>query len=103
MWFLEIKRWVLAYRPNNLIMCNTNNGTERVNEELKYEDLDHCFNSHISELLTIIVEEFFSRRYGWYVKMNVFYSSRFEKYQSKIHSYLWNRPKIIVNDILKKM
>ena len=32
-----------------------------------------------------------------------FYSSEFMKYQSETPSYLWNRPKIIVDDILKKM
>ena len=35
--------------------------------------------------------------------MNVFYPSGFKKYQTEIPSYLWNRPKIIVDDILKKM
>lgn len=56
-------------------MCNTNNGTERINEELKYEDLEGCVNSTISELLTIIIEEFLPRRYENYVEMNVVYSS----------------------------
>ena len=84
-------------------MCNANKGTEKINEELKYKDLDRCFNSPISELLTIIIEEFLPRRYKRYVEMNVFYSSGFKKYQSEIPSYLWNRPKIIVDDILKKM
>ena len=102
-WLPEIESWVLAYRPNDLIMCNTNNGTERISEKLKYEDLDRCFHSSISELLTIIVEKPLSRRDERYVEMNVFYSSGFKKYQSEIHSYLWNRPKIIVEDILKKI
>ena len=84
-------------------MCNTNNGTERINEKLKYKDLDRCFNFPISELLIIIVEEFLPRRYERYVEMNVFCSSGFKKCQLKIPSYLWNRPKIIVDDILKKM
>ena len=98
-----MKRWVLAYRPDDLIMCNTNNGTERINEELKYEDLNRCINLPISELLTIIIEEFLPRRYERYVEMNVQFSSGFKKYQNEIPSYLWNRPKIIVEDILNKM
>ena len=84
-------------------MCNTNNGTERINEELKYEDLNRCINLPTSELLTIIIEEFLPRRYERYVEMNVQFSSGFKKYQNEIPSYLWNRPKIIVEDILNKM
>ena len=85
------------------MICNTNNETERINEELKYEDLDRCFNSHISELLTIIVKEFLPRRYEWHVQMKVFCSSGFKKHQLEMPSYLWNPPKTILRDILKKM
>ena len=48
-------------------MRNTNNGTERINEELKYENLDRCTNYSLSELLTIIIEELLPRRYEKYV------------------------------------
>ena len=84
-------------------MCNTNNGTERINEEPKYEDHNRCINLPISELLTIIIEEFLPNRYERYVEMNVQFSSGFKKYQNEIPSYLWDRPKIIVEDILNKM
>ena len=69
-------------------MCNTNNGTERINEEPKYEDLNRCINLPISELLTIIIEEFLPNRYERYVEMNVQFSSGFKKYQNEIPSYL---------------
>ena len=84
-------------------MCNTNNRTERINEEPKYEDLNRCINLPISELLTIIIEEFLPNRYERYVEMNVQFSSGFKKYQNEIPSYLWDRSKIIVEDILNKM
>ena len=84
-------------------MCNTNNGMERINEKLKYEDLNRYVNLPISELLTIIIEEFFPRRYEKYVEMNDQFSSEFKKYQNEIPSYLWNQPRIIVEDILNKM
>ena len=35
--------------------------------------------------------------------MNVQFSSGFKKYQNEIPFYLWNRPRIIVEDILDKM
>ena len=82
-------------------MCNTNNGTERINEELKYEDLNRCINLPISELLTLIIEEFLPRKYERYVEIE--FSSGFKKYQNEIPSYIRNRPKINVEDILNKM
>ena len=84
-------------------MCNTNNGTERINKELKYEDLNRRINLHIDELLTIIIEEFLPRRFERYVEMNVQFSSGCKKYQKEIRFYLWNCPKTIVEDILNKM
>ena len=94
---------MLVYRPNDLIICSTNNGTGRIKEKLKYEDLNRCVNFPISELLTIIIEEFLARRYERYVETNVQFSSGFKKYQNEIPSYLWNRPRIVVEDILNKM
>ena len=38
-WLGEIWRWSLAYRPIGLIMCNNNNGTEKLNSDLKQEEL----------------------------------------------------------------
>ena len=35
--------------------------------------------------------------------MNVQFSSGFKKYQNEIASYLWNCPRLIVEDILNKM
>ena len=79
-------------------MCNINNGTERINGELKYKDLNWCVNLPISELLTIVIEEFLPMRYERYVQI----SSVFKKYQYEILSYLRNHPRIIVEDILNK-
>ena len=38
-WLGKIRRWSLAYHPINLIMCNTNNGAEGLNSDLKHEEL----------------------------------------------------------------
>ena len=54
-------------------------------------------------LLAIIIVEFLPRRYERYVEMNVQFSIGFKKYQNEIPSYLWNRPRITVEDILNKM
>ena len=101
-WLPEVKRWVLAYRPKDLVMCNTNNGTERLNEELKYEDLDRNVHSTLSELLTVIIKDFIPRRYESYIEKNVRYTSGFKKYEENIPSHLHNRPRWLVVDILNK-
>ena len=43
--------------------CNTNNGTKRLNLDLKYEDLDGYKSCTLSEVLTIITEGFISKLY----------------------------------------
>jgi len=58
LWLPQIKRWALFYRPVDLMWVNTNNGTERLNESLKYDDLESHKRCSLSELLTIIVERF---------------------------------------------
>ena len=38
-WLPEIKRWAVYFRPNQLMLTNTNNGTKHLNRELKTEEL----------------------------------------------------------------
>ena len=49
--------------------CNTNNGTEHLNEDLKYEKLEGATRSLLSELLTNIIERFVPKLYMKYVEM----------------------------------
>ena len=65
------KRWCLAYRPNDLIICNTNNETERLNENLKYEELKVLKQSSLSEVLVILVNSFIPKYYKKYIEFNV--------------------------------
>ena len=67
-WFLKawsphIKIWCLAYRPDDLILYNTNNGTERLNEYLKYDELKGLKQSCLSEVLVILVNSFLPKHY----------------------------------------
>ena len=47
-WLPYIKRWCLAYRPDDLMLCNANNGTERLNEDLKHGELHGYKNCSLS-------------------------------------------------------
>ena len=99
-WGTEITRWSRAYRPNDLYHCNTSNGTERLNEDLKYEELEGATRSSLSELLTIIIEKFIPKLYMKYVELNVRCASGYKSYQEGIPSYLHNRPKSLVKHLL---
>ena len=99
-WETEITRWGRAYRPDDLYHCNTNNGTERLNEDLKYEELEGATRLSLSELLTIIIEKFIPKLYMKYVELNVRCTSGYKGYQEGIPSYLHNRPKSLVKHLL---
>ena len=80
--------------------CNTNNGTERLNEDLKYEELEGATRSSLSELLTIIIEKFIPKLYMKYVELNIRCTGGYKSYQEGIPSYLHNRPKSLVKHLL---
>ena len=101
-WLPQVKRWSTAFRPADLILCNTNNGTERLNEDLKYDELDGYKNCSLSELLSVLIHSFLPKHYQKYVEMNVRYSGCFKKYSVGVPSYLQNRPKKIVDHLLQK-
>ena len=102
-WLPNIRRWCLAYRPDDLILCNTNNGTERLNEDLKYDDLDGYKNCSLSELLTVIIESFIPKHYSKYVSLNIRYGDGCKKYAPGVPEFLRNRPKQVVDVLLDKM
>ena len=53
-----------------MIMCNTNNGTERLNKELKYQYLDEN-KSTLSTLLEELIFKFIPTLQQTYLELNV--------------------------------
>ena len=103
-WLPHIKRWCLAHRPDDLILHNTNNDTHRLNEDLKYDELDGYKNCSLNELLSVLIDSFIPKRYNKYVcKLNVRYGDGCKKYSPGIPYFLRNRPKQIVDILLDKM
>ena len=86
-----------------MLICNTNNGTERLNEDLKYDELVGWKNCTLSELLTIVIESFLPKLYEKYVELNVKFTSGYKKYQESIPESLHNSPRFIVQNMLEKM
>ena len=101
-WLPELQRWSRAYRPDDLFKCNTNNGTERINEVLKHNYLKKYKQSTLSQLMTILIEQFIPERYEQYVELNIAYTSGSKAYDSNIPSYMVNRPGPLVDDMLTK-
>ena len=56
---------------NDLILCNTNNGKECLNEDLKYGDLSGYKNCSLSKVLSVVIESFIPMHYQKYVKLNI--------------------------------
>ena len=102
-WYPEIQRWCLAYRPDDLLKCNTNNGTERLNETLKYDTLDNYKNSTLTESVKSQVQFFLPNLYEKYVSLNIQYTSGHKGYCLSIPRYMVNRPGPLVEDMMRKM
>ena len=54
-WLSHIKRWCLVFRLNDLLFCNTDNGNERLNEDLKYVKIKGLKQSYSSEVLVMLI------------------------------------------------
>ena len=97
------RTWCLAYSPDDLILCNTNNDTEKLNEDLKYAELDGYKNCSLSELLSVLIDSFIPKHYNKYVELAVRYGDGCKKYSPGIPYLLRNRPKQIVDTVLDEM
>ena len=86
-----------------MLICNTNNGTERLNEDLMYDELVGWKNCTLIELLTIVTESFLPKLYEKYVELNVKFTSGYKKYQESIPESLHNSPRFIVQNMSEKM
>ena len=82
---------VVYFRPNQIMLTSTNNRTEHFNRELKTEELvDYKKCSLV----------FPSVMYHRYVKLNIRYSDEYKKYKRSLPTYLRNRPKNIIDQLL---
>ena len=84
------------------MMCNTNSGTERLNEDLKYDGLVGYKNCTLSELLQAFIGNFIPKHYEKYIEVNCKYTTGLRIYQKEIPQYWKNRPKWYAADLLEK-
>ena len=98
-WLPDIKRWAVYFRLNQPMLTNTNNGTERLNCELKTEELVDYKKCSLSEILKVVIESFLPSLYHRFVEINIRYSDEYKKYQRPLPTYLRNCPKNIIDHL----
>nr|XP_020447011.1 COP9 signalosome complex subunit 9 isoform X1 [Monopterus albus]XP_020447012.1 COP9 signalosome complex subunit 9 isoform X1 [Monopterus albus] len=102
-WLPEEKRWASVFREEALQnFITTNNGLERLNETFQYRPLKNCKTSTMSEIMTVIVNDFIPQWQKKYTQLNIQYSSGY-KHSDSIHNFLHNRPCDMVMHILDRM
>ena len=70
-WLIDLKRWYIAYRSNDLKNCNKKNDTEIFNLDFEHEELDGYKNYPLSELLIVLIEKFVLKVHQNYVSLNL--------------------------------
>ena len=84
------------------MFCNTNNGTERINGDLKHHEFERFKNCTLSEFLEIIITKFLPKLYRKYVSLNVKYSSEYKRYIDVVPNFLQNRLRELVKFLLER-
>ena len=84
------------------MMCNTNNGTETLNEGLKYDELVGYKNCALISLLQVLIKNVNPKYFEMYIELKVKYIFGFWKYQKEIPQYWQNRSKWYFLDLLEK-
>ena len=73
-------------------IVNTNNGTEAQNKLFKYEYLPRSFDKSVYGVATMLVELFVPDSHRGYLEKNLKFSDAYGRYNSRIPTYLHNRP-----------
>ena len=60
-------------------------------------------NCALSDLLNVAIDRFISKLYEKYIELNVRYTSSYKGYNRNIPSYMHDRPKWIVDDMIEKL
>ncbi|CAH3124436.1 unnamed protein product, partial [Pocillopora meandrina] len=94
-------RWAQAFRKQQETnIVNTNNGTEAQNKLFKYEYLPRSVDKSVYGIAAILVESFIPDSHGRYLVKNLKFSDEYGRYNSRIPTYLHNRPPQFVKHCL---
>ena len=62
------------------MMVNTNNGNERLNVDLKYDELVEYKSCTLCDLLNVVIDKFIPKLYEKYIELNLRYTSCYKEY-----------------------
>ena len=94
-------RWAQAFRKQlETNIVNTNNGTEAQNKLFKYEYLPRSVDKSVYGIAAILVESFIPDSHGRHLVKNLKFSDEYGRYNSRIPTYLHNRPPQFVKHCL---
>ena len=94
---------VCFYRPIDLILTNTNHGTERLNKEIKSNDLENHRKCTLMEMLKVVIQEFLPKLSDRYVELNIKYTEKDKKFKTVLPPLLKNRPRKIIDHLLDQI
>jgi len=98
------QRWARAYRDDVYhAAVDTNNGVEAMNKTLKYNYLPKGKNITLSQLVSVLVEQFLPEMFRKYQKQNFAMSESYRSYNECVPEYLRGRPKAIILHCLSRL
>ena len=95
--YVKLQRWAHAYRDLDFHRSvDTNNGTEALNKVLKYGYLPKRRSLTLSQIVTLLLEQFLPDCYQKYLFQNFKLTSFNRSYKTFVPSYLHDRPREVI-------
>ena len=84
-------------------MVNKNNGTECLNEALKYDELVEYKNFTLRDFLRVLIDRFIPKLYEKHIVLNVRITYCYKGYNQSIPVSMHDRPKWIFDGMIEKL
>ena len=99
-----MQRWARAYRDDRYhAAVDTNNGVEAMNKTLKYNYLPKGKNITLSQLISVLIEQFLPEMLHKYQKQNFAMSELYRSYNEFVPEYLRGRPRAVILHCLSRI
>lgn len=82
---------------------DTNNGVEAMNKTLKYNYLPKGKNITLSQLVSVLIDQFLPQLFHKYQKQNFTMSETYRSYNECIPEYLRGRPRSVILHCLSRI
>ena len=101
--YIMLQMWARAYRDQTYhAAINTTNGVESQNKLLKYSYLPRRKNITLSQLATVLYDEFIPETHHKYLYLNYQMSDTYRTYNDIVPDYLRERPRQVIIHCLER-